>query len=84
MDIYIKTSIYVRQIGDEFLLEKNLFEGICKWIQKRFFYISVFRYWIFGLIWDNVKKYGRDRYRKQDNIIQHIRVSCWLDKAIDS
>jgi hypothetical protein len=42
MGIYIKTTIYVRQIGDEFFLEKKPSEEICRQIQQSFIMFQYF------------------------------------------
>jgi len=44
MGIYVKTNIYVRQVCDEFLLEKLTFPNELLEISRKAFYIYIFIY----------------------------------------
>ena len=35
-------------------------------------------------LWRNVEKYGRTRQATDVNIIQRMRITCWIPKATDS
>jgi hypothetical protein len=56
MGIYIKTNIYVRQVCDEFLLEKLTFPNELVEISRKAFYIYIFIYLKLCLLWNNMKK----------------------------
>ena len=36
------------------------------------------------LIWDNMKKYGRAKQAKDDDVIGRVRFVCWVTKATDT
>jgi len=35
-------------------------------------------------LWDNVERYGRGRQATGDNMIQRMRIACWINKAIQA
>ena len=83
MGIYVKTNIYVRQVCDEFLLEKLTFPNELLEISRKAFYIYIFIYWKLCRFLNNMEKRDPVRHETHDNIIRLIRFACWLDKAMD-
>jgi hypothetical protein len=56
---------------------------ICRENQNTCFMFSTF-YPENRTVWDNVGKHGRARQATDDNIIRHMRISCWITKATDT
>jgi hypothetical protein len=40
-------------------------------------------FWKLCCLWDNVEKYGRAKQATYDDVIWHVRISCWITKATD-
>jgi Mg2+/citrate symporter len=80
----MKTNIHFLYIA-HFFLEWEMFQTKVVGKMKTHILCSVtFFFRILPLLWDSVEKYGRDRQATDSNIIQRMRIACWMTKATDT
>ena len=78
----IKAIVYLRKHCADFFLEKKLFQKKWQTNQTRYLYskISFLKFVPFGSNVEKMIQPDRQKY----NIIWHLRLACWLDKAVDT
>jgi hypothetical protein len=69
-------TIFCWKFRWNFLRNRNTSDNICRENQTQNIFQEAWGFWV------NVKKYGRSGQATDNSIIQHMRFSCWITKAI--
>jgi hypothetical protein len=64
------------------LTMRNVSDKCCRENQNTHFMLKNFLQQLYHL-WDNVEKYCKARQATDDNIMQHLRIVCWLNEATE-